>query len=238
MSVRKFSVKTIVAIVVLSACLAGSLLANVYFHFRLQHSSPTFFSFVWGPTAQKLVNGTLHLNLTFDVADGNLTVKAEVNAERYNPDVYLALQFDSDNNGTIDIRYWPEEDIYVYEFWEDDSQFLLRVNNQTRPSCTPYWGWLPNGEIWCSSSFSGVFEHESSFHRCRHNYNSGIYTFDFSVPINPTSHAGEHDLSIWWLTGKYGIQGKLVRVLYGILPLNGSPEKGLAVYVPPFNFRE
>jgi len=233
-----------VAFAVLVVCLVVSLFFNGYLYYQLTSKhSPTFFSFVFDSTMQKLVNGTLYLNLTFEVVEGNLTVKAEVNAESYNRYAALALQFDSDNNGTIDIRYWPEDDIYVYQFFRDDSQFLLRANNMTRRSWDSYWGWLPDGEIYTCSIFSGFFEQKSPFHTC--SYKEGVYTFYFTFPVKPTEF--NFDIRInstltpteySWLDGEHGIQGKLVRVLYGIVPFSGEPERGRAVYVPPFRFIE
>jgi hypothetical protein len=97
---------------------------------------------------QNMTRGNLYLNLTFDVVEGNITVKAEINTDSYNPDAFLALQFDSDANGTIDIRYWPEDGSYYYDFEHDDFQFLLRANNHTSPSMDAYWGWLPDGAVY------------------------------------------------------------------------------------------
>ena len=218
----------------LTVCLAVSLFFNGYLYYKLtrslEHYSPTFFSFVFGPTMQNITSGNLYLNLTFDIVEGNLTVKAEVNAESYNPNAFLALQFDSDNNGTIDIRYWPQDDFYTYQYWRDDLQFLLEANNLTLPSLSEYWGWLPNGTIYLDRSppFSGWAEEESPFHYCVHT--NGIYTFYFTYAINNPDKP------------HYAIQGKLVRVLFGIVSTEGvswpSPAEGMAVYVPPFNFME
>ncbi len=98
----------------LVSVLAVSLFLNVYFYLELSKTNPeeetagsSFFSFVFGPTMQNLSEGNLYLNMTLDVVDGNLTVRAEINSDEYNPKAFLVLQFDSDNNGTIDIRYWP-----------------------------------------------------------------------------------------------------------------------------------
>jgi len=166
------------------------------------------------------------------VVGGNLTVKAEVNAGEYNPNAFLALQFDSDNNGTIDIRYWPEENFYYYRFDEDDLQFLLRVANETTESESAYWGWLPEGTIYFSRVLPsiGPYRIKSPFHNCLYNETKGLYTFLFSFPVEPRFLMG----------GVYGIQGKLVRVLYGIEPPSNVevPEKGMTVYVPPFKFLE
>jgi hypothetical protein len=233
-----------VFVVVLSVCLAFSLLFSGYLYYKLNKSTEhhsTFFSFVFSPKMgysskmQNLTVGNLYLNLTFDVFEGNLTVKAEINADSYDEYAALALQFDSDNNGTIDPAY----------SFKDDLQFFLRPNNMTRPSQLPYWCWEPDGTIWACSSFSGdgIFERESPFHYC--TFDEGKYTFYFTFPVNPT----EFDFDIrgdgWvqatansWMNGVHAIQGKLVRVLYGIVPWNGAPEDGMAVYVPPFKFME
>jgi len=216
-------------IVALAVCLAVSLFFNGYLYFQNQlvtneeEHGPTFFSFAFGPAMQNLVNGTLYLNLTFDVVEGNLTVKAEVNTESYNPYASLALQFDSDNNGTIDA---PARD-----YRKDDLQFLLRANNYTRKSIAPYWGWYANGTIWCFSKMWTPTEFPSEFHYCYYNVAKGCYTFYFTFPIEPKE-------GMLWDRGTYGIQGKLVRVLYGIVPFDGRPAKGMSVYVPPFKFTE
>jgi hypothetical protein len=183
---------------------------------------------------QNITTGNLYLNLTFDTYEGNLTVKAEINADSYDSNAVLALQFDSDNNGTIDIRYWPEYDYYSYEFWRDDLQFLLRANNKTTPSSSDYWGWFPNGTIYFSRilPMSQPYLIESLFHRCLYDGTKRLYTFFFTFPIEPTFFSKWGD--------EYGIQGNLVRVSFCIEP-SGSrekPERGMAVYVPPFNFME
>ena len=230
--------------VVLAVCLAVSLLFNGYFYIMLSNNGndanykPAFFSFAFGSSMQKLVNGTLWLNLTFNVVDGNLTVKAEVNTESYNSKAFLALQFDSDNNGTIDIHYNPEYGTYTYLFYRDDLQFLLGTDNKTIPSDFLYWGWLPNGTVYISKilpSPSYPWHPESPFHYC--TYNNKVYTFHFSFPIKPTPLSSG---LCPWLDGEYGIQGKLVRVAFGIEPPGSKAylEKGMSVYVPPFKFTE
>jgi len=210
----------------LTVCLAVSLFFNGYLYYKLtrplEHYSPTFFSFVFGPTMQNITSGNLYLNLTFDIVEGNLTVKAEVNTDSYNRYAALALQFDSDNNGTIDIRYWPEENFYYYDAAEDDLQFLLRADNETRPSMSTYWGWLPDGTIYCYTMVREPIDYKSPYHYCI--FNDGFYTFHFTYRTNNPN------------LPHFAIQGKLVRVLYGIVPINGSPAEGMAVYVPPFNF--
>jgi len=244
-SKEKFPIRFLV--VVLAVCLGVSLIVNGYFYVRFSNRleeghSPTSFSFVWGPTAQKIVNGTLYLNLTFDVVGGNLTVKTEVNGGAYNPNAVLALQFDSDNNGTIDIP--GEEHDYWYSFDKGDSQFLLRSNNKTRQSNSPYWDWLPNGTIWLGNMLKGVFEYESVYHFC--TYKDGIYTFFFTFPIAPTTfdfdvktNGSRISTDYSWLNGEHGIQGKLARILYCIAPPEYAvPQKGMTVYVPPFKFME
>ena len=208
----------------LTVCLAVSLFFNGYIYYQLTSKhSPAFFSFVFDSTMQKLVNGTLYLNLTFEVVEGNLTVKAEVNAESYNRYAALALQFDSDNNGTIDIRYWEELDS-GYFGPGDDLAFFLRPNNETRPTTSIHWYWYPDGRIYACSTFSGgFFERESPYHYC--TYENSVYTFHFT-------HRRTHE------NPNLAIQGKLVRVLYGIVPFNGEAAKGMSVYIPPFKFME
>jgi len=227
----------------LCVCLSIALFFDGYLYFKNVGKSPqeehhsTFFSFVFGPTMQNITKGNLYLNLTFDTVESNLTVKAEINADSYNPDAVLALQFDSDNNGTIDIPYLPELDYYHYSFKDNDLQFLLRVNNKTTPSTSLYWGWLPNGTIYFSGALPMLYPRllESPFHMCV--YKDGVYTFSFTFPVVPTIF----DLN-WpygWLCGEYAVQGKLVRVLYSIEPsVVEVPEEGMAVYVPPFKFTE
>jgi hypothetical protein len=235
-----------VFVVVLSVCLAFSLLLSGYLYYELNKSTEhhsTFFSFVFSPKMQNLTSGNLYLNLTFDIVKGNLTVKAEVNADSYNEDAFLALQFDSDNNGTIDIRQWKVTlgnetfDIYQYDFSRDDSQFLLGVNNKTRPSDFMFWGWFSNGTIYFSRCLPSSYPWtpESPFHSC--TYNNSVYTFYFSFPIEPTPLSSGN---CPWLSGEHGIQGKLVRALYGIEPPSDSehPEEGMTVYIPPFKFME
>jgi len=225
-----------VLVVVLAICLTISLGFNGYTYLKLTSDQPpyhiTFFSFVFGPTMQNITQGNLYLNMTFDIEEGNLTVKAEVNTDSYNPNAFLALQFDSDNNGTIDIPYRSEEDFYYYTFGENDLQFLLRVDNQTTVSLSEYWGWLPGDRVYFSRILPRTYPYriESPFHYCL--YNRFVYTVIFSFPRSPKFLNGS------WVSGEYGIQGDLVRALYGIeSPLSSeSPEKGMTVYVPPFNF--
>jgi hypothetical protein len=185
---------------------------------------------------QNITEGDLYLNLTFDTYNGNLTVKAEINADGYDSNAVLALQFDSDNNGTIDIREGTDEHgkYYFYFCRIDDLQFLLEANNLTLPSVSDFWGWYADGTVYMARSppFSGWAELESSFHFCA--YESGVYTFNFTFPVEPTAELfGE---------GPFGIQGSLVRALFAIIPTPGAnwyePPKGMAVYVPPFNFME
>ncbi len=188
---------------------------------------------------QNLTEGNLYLNMTFEVVDGNLTVKAEINDDEYTPKAFLALQFDSDNNGTIDIRYWAEYDDYNYNFRYDDSQFLLYANNQTRCSLDEdYWGWLPDGRTYIVTGTYGAYDEESSFHAATFNQTSRVYTFLFTFPIQPTTFNLEEGTYNNWLNGVHGIEGKLVRVAFGIKGTAGWPDKGKAVYVPPFKFME
>lgn len=226
---------------VLLVCLTVSLIFNGYLHYELTRSreyhSPTFFSFVFGTTQQKIVNRTLYLNLTFNVIGENLTVKAEVNGGEYSSDAVLALQFDSDDNGTIDIRQGIDEygEYYVYFYRIDDLQFLLEANNLTLPSVDIFWGWYANGTIYLARSppLKGWAELESPFHFC--TYENGVYTFFFTFPTKPKVELFSDD-------GPYGIQGKLVRVLFGIAPTPRetwhTPPEGMAVYVPSFRFME
>ncbi len=233
----------------LAVCLVFSLSFVIYDYLSPTGNQPahhsTFFSFVFDPKSQNLTSGNQYLNLTFDIIEGNLTVKVEVNTEGYNSNAFLALQFDSDNNGTIDVPYVPEADFYFYTFGRNDLQFLLRVNNYTTPSLSDWWGWLPGDRIYFGRGAlpnSLPYQIKSPFHYCL--YNGGVYTFFFTFPAKPTVCA----TATWpysWLfeggtIGLPPIQGTLVRVLYGIEPpLNSAyPEKGATVYVPPFNFME
>jgi hypothetical protein len=198
---------------------------------------------------QKIVAGNLYLNLTFDIVEGNLTIKAEVSTDSHNSSSFLALQFDSDNNGTIDIRYheiqYQNETIpvYLYDFRRDDLQFLLRVTNRTSPSEDIFWNWLPDGSLdfnHLALSREWLWNPLSPFHRCTFNETKGLYTFSFTFPVSPM----EFDMpaGYGWMDGKHGIQGTLVRVAFGVEPPEsstvGKPEKGMTVYVPPFNFVE
>ncbi len=225
--------KTLIA--VLAVCLAISLFFNGYVYWKLseENNNPmhhsTFFSFVFGSAQQNISAGNLYLNVTFSTAEGNLTVKAEVNAENYSSNAFLALQFDSDNNGTIDI---PEVDAYFYR--RCDLQFFLQADNQTLWSMAPFWGWDANGKIYFGYMMVKMQAWlKSTFHFC--TYNNGIYTFQFTFPIHPTEIAlfgnGE--------TGPFSIQGRLVRALFGVTPPRSmEPPEGMTVYVPPFNFVE
>jgi hypothetical protein len=227
---------------VLICFLLVSLASNVYFYLKdaqeagrpMHHSS--FFSFVIGPSMQNMTRGNLYLNLTFDVVEGNITVKAEINTDSYNPDAFLALQFDSDANGTIDIRYWPEDGSYYYDFEHDDFQFLLRANNHTSPSMDAYWGWLPDGAVYFGRVLPSPYpkQIESPFHTCA--YSEGIYTFSFTFSAD--SAVPNLGWPYGWLHASHGIRGKLVRALYGVEPsLDISfAKKGMTAYVPPFNF--
>jgi hypothetical protein len=233
--------------ILLAVSLAVSLGLNGYFYLKLssnqQVQNGTFFSFVFSPTMQNITRGNLYLNMTFAIVDENLTVKAEVNTENYNPNAFLALQFDSDNNGTIDVPYWPEGDFYYYAFGRSDSQFLLRVNNQTTPSLSPYWGWLPDDRIFFGrGALPSQFPYQikSSFHYCV--YSSGLYTFSFTFPVRtaPANMTWPY-FRLEQSDGQLpGIRGKLVRALYGIEPSLSSaiPENGSMVYAPPFSFTE
>lgn len=237
-----------VFILILGLCLVISFVFNGYFFWKLtktdqQVHHSMFFSFVFGPTMQNITRDNLYVNMTFDVVEGNLTVKTEVNTESYNPDAVLALQFDSDNNGTIDIRYSPEDSTYAYYFGQDDSQFLLRTDNNTTPSRSEYWGWLPDGTIYFSRILPSGYPYlqRSPFHSCL--FNNGTYTLLFTFPMKLTHFNSGYPYG--WLDGIHGteselpgIQGKLVRVLYGIEPEPSmeEPEKGMTVCVPPFDF--
>jgi hypothetical protein len=230
------------AAITLSVCLLASLLFSAYLYSRLlerqQAHHSTFFSFVFSPTMQNITTGNLYLNLTFDTYLENLTVKAKVNADNYDSNAVLALQFDSDNNGTIGIREGTDEHgdrYYTYFFRTDDLQFLLEANNLTLLSDSTFWGWYADGTIYMARSppFSGWAELESSFHFC--TYENGVYTFNFTFPVEPRAGLFGTDLPL-------GIQGSLVRALFAIIPTPGhnwyEPPKGMAVYVPPFNFKE
>lgn len=222
---------------VLAIALAVSLFFNAYLYLgqkpKEEEHSSTFFSFSWDRFSQKLLNETLYLNLTFDIVNENLTVKAEVYLGYYDPYATLALQFDSDNNGTLDIcpSWLP------YIFYERDRQFFLRANNNTRPSYEDYWRWDADGTIGTNSEWSGSFPYEtqSPFHYCV--YENGTYTFHFSFPTKPTFfNFTSSPLSLF--DGEHAIRGKLVRVLFGIVPWSRIAEECMTVYVPPFKFME
>lgn len=193
---------------------------------------------------QNLTTGNLCLNLTFDVVKDNLTVKAEINADGFDPNAFLALQFDSDNNGTIDIRQrdivFEGGTVTVYEYWfsDDDSQFLLRATNMTTPSKDSFWVWFSNGTIGFGRVVKQTRIIESPFHKCVYNETNKLYTFSFTFPIYPTefSFFGSYG----WLSGTHAILGRLVRIAYGIEPPSNTEkvEEGMMVYVPPFDYTE
>lgn len=237
--------------IVLTTLLVISLVVNAYLYIRLFSGSQTpmrhstFFSFVFGPTMQNITKGDLCMNLTFDVFEGNLTVKAEVNADSFDPNIFLALQFDSDNNGTIDIRekliVSDNETIriYLYSFWDDDSQFLLRSTNETTPSKEWFWAWYSDGTI----AFSRAVPKQdrivpSPFHKCIYDETQNLYTFNFTFPVYPTTFSFLGSYA--WLSGTHAILGRFVRVAYGIEPPSTTekPDWGMVTYVPPFDFTE
>ncbi len=86
----------------------------------------------------------------------------------------------------------------------------------------------------------GAYDYKTAFHTATFNQTSGLYTFLFTFPINPTTFNFEWGTYNSWLNGEHGIEGKLARVAFGIkgTVLGGQPEKGMAVYVPPFRFME
>jgi len=128
------------------------------------------FTFTWGPDTQKIVQGTLRLeiSLTWNVVPNSThkwsSMVVRVNDDDYNQWDYLGLVFDMNENGVIDLG-------------SEDDPFGLWVNNMTAPSIL-----LENGFLGFAETMPIVGPHNCTF-----DPDTG-YTFRikfYSLPTDP-----------------------------------------------------
>jgi len=113
----------------LAVGLAVSLFFNGYLYYQLtkpaERHGPTFFSFVWSSEQQKLTEGPLYINMTFERVGDNLSVIIKINDDDYNvskdfyyirPDM-LIICFDSYGN---DSSITPDDTFYHYGLRPDN----------------------------------------------------------------------------------------------------------------------
>jgi len=125
------------------------------------------FTFTWGPDTQKIVHGTLRLeiSITWGVTPNStnkwLFMVVRVNDDDYNPWDYLGLVFDMNENGVIDLGF-------------EDNPFGLWVNNMTAPS-----GLMENGFLGFAETMP-----TPGPHTCTFDPDTG-YTFRIFFPTPP-----------------------------------------------------
>ena len=134
------------------------------------NSTDNTMNFTWGSGTQKIVQGTLSLEISMtwggvpDSIHKWLSMVVRVNDDEYNPWDYLGLVFDMNENGVIDLG-------------SEDSPFGLWVNNMTAPSIL-----LENGFLGFAETMPILGPHNCTF-----DTDTG-YTFRikfYSLPTDP-----------------------------------------------------
>jgi len=134
------------------------------------------FTFTWGPDTQKVVEGTLRLEIGIDIEweTGNISIVIKVNDDDYDDEDYIGLVFDHNQNGYIDYGDQP------YGLW---------ANNMTAPA--------PSSAILLEHGFFGFAEvpPRQGPQECTFDPDEG-YTFKIQFPyLFPEIH--DDDGGFW-----------------------------------------
>jgi len=165
--IKKFQILALT----LTVCLAASLFFNVYLLLNTSHTTAKTFVYEWFYAGQvggflpiqMILNGTLHLEITFKWAENYLSIIAKINDDDRHDFDMLGLVFDKNGNGVID---WGQ----------GDEPYMLYASNCTHYSCT-YLGYRGEGIIRC---YSLEIPPPSSYHTCV--FAEEGYTFDIKIP--------------------------------------------------------
>jgi len=208
----KIKVSAKVVIAVLAVCLVVSLFFNGYFYYQLSKSAeyqiPTFFSFVWSSEQQKLTEGPLYINMTFERIGDNLSVIIKINDDDYD---VIEDQWN--------VR--PDTLIICFDFYGNDSAitvddtfeaYLLRPDNMSGR------GVFIDSELIFHWMAPPLTFYESDFHYCTFKPDEG-YVFNCTFPLRGVEG--------------YAMEFRRIRsdvVTLRYIDVNGS------VYIPPFHF--
>jgi len=205
---EKFAVLKVL-VVVLAVCLGVSLFFNGYLYYKLTRSLElSFFSFVWSSKQQKITNGTLYINMTFERIGENLSVIIKINDDDYD---VIEDQWN--------VR--PDTLIICFDFYGNDSAitvddtfaaYLLRPNNMSG------WGVFIDLELICHWMAPPLEFYESDFHYCTFKPDEG-YVFNCTFPLR----------------GVEGYAMEFRRIRSDVATLRYIDVNG-SVYIPPFHF--
>jgi len=152
----------------LAVVLVASLFLNILLTFGLLsnyqsgRSVGNSLAFAWSPLQQKVVNGTLWINVTWMWQTENLSMTVKVNDDDYHDSDNVGLAFDGNRNGVI------EEDFRI-----DGGAAAFFADNK---SCG---GELVKGG--CGIAFFSIGPSPSKYHTCTFNNQTG-YQFKISFP--------------------------------------------------------
>lgn len=102
MILKKFSKKTLIALLLCSVALAGAVGAYAIMLNSQSGTSEPDFIFTWGPDEQNIVEGTFRLEVWITLEGENLTIIIKANDDDYSGYDVIGLVFDRNQNGIID----------------------------------------------------------------------------------------------------------------------------------------
>jgi len=188
-----------IAVPMLIVCLVASLSFNAYQFLNCdsENSEAKTFVYEWvysdfvGDRRQKMLNGTLRLEITFKWLEQNLSIVAKINDDDRDDYLFidmLGLVFDRSGNGVID---WGQE----------DRPYMLYASNYTYYDNT-YLGYQGEGVI---RSYWPLGPTPSSYHNCTFKEDVG-YTFDITIPKSQLSDVKANMVYVYYQDGNIGFQ--------------------------------
>jgi len=163
----------------LSLVLASAFVFAVYAYWSLSitnssSASKKSFSFIWGPEAQNITLGTLYLNMTFEIVNGNLSIVAKINDDEYGANPAFSQEFETWGKDGLDLVL-DRNDNGKIDFGSSDKPYIFWDNNRTMAyDCIL----LGNKSLGIPKFPSAL----SPYHRCVFNEGTG-YTFTISLPL-------------------------------------------------------
>jgi len=184
-----------IVVPVLIVCLVASLSFNAYQFLNCdgENSVTKTFVYEWvysdvvGDRCQKILNGTLRLEITFKWLEQDLSIVAKINDDDYLFIDILGLVFDRSGNGVID---WGQE----------DRPYMLYASNYTYCHQT-YLGYQGEGII---RSYDPLRPKPSSYHTCV--FTEEGYTFDIKIPKSELSDVKANMVYVYYQDGNIGFQ--------------------------------
>ena len=160
------------ASLVLVICLGVSVGFNVYQHFSAfkffdVSESSRAFVFLWPPSDQEIVDGTLRIEAVFSWETENLSITVKVNDDEYcAAGDYIGLVFDSNKNGDL---------------FDDRSSYALYVGGIYADHEFSVYRGLKAILTELGFLCTGGNPEPSPYHTCTFNNETG-YTFEISFP--------------------------------------------------------